>query len=213
MASAGFFITFEGGDGAGKSTQLAMLQTALSRSTPVTLTREPGGTDLGSKIRTLLLDSPLGSVSSRAEALLYAADRAHHVETVVAPALARGEIVLQDRYIDSSLAYQGAGRGLDAAALRSISEWAAGGLWPDITVLLDLDPAIARTRAASRQKKPDRIESEVHEFRVRLREEFLALAKAEPKRFLVVDASLPRAAQHKKILVAVMSRLLLPVPA
>jgi dTMP kinase len=130
-------------------------------------------------------------VSPRAEALLYAADRAHHVATVVRPALARGEVVIQDRYLDSSVAYQGAGRVLDAQEIRNLSLWAAGGLLPDVTVLLDLDPAAARARLDADDKPFDRLEAEKIDFHARVRAAFLALAAAEPERFLVLDAALP----------------------
>lgn len=130
-----------------------------------------------------------GDIAPRAEALLYAADRAHHVATVVRPALARGEVVLQDRYLDSSVAYQGAGRVLDPAEVRDLSLWAAEGALPDLTVLLDLDPAAARTRLDSADKPFDRLEAEQAEFHERVREAYLDLAAAEPERFLVLDAA------------------------
>jgi len=130
-----------------------------------------------------------GDIAPRAEALLYAADRAHHVATVVRPALARGEVVIQDRYLDSSVAYQGAGRVLDAGQVRDLSLWATEGALPDLTVLLDLDPAAARRRLDSADKPFDRLEAEREEFHVRVREAFLELAAAEPERFLVIDAA------------------------
>lgn len=130
-----------------------------------------------------------GDIAPRAEALLYAADRAHHVATVVRPALARGHIVLQDRYLDSSVAYQGAGRVLDAAEIRDLSLWAAEGALPDLTILLDLEPAAARARLDSADKPFDRLEAEKAEFHERVRDAFLGLAEEEEDRFLVVDAS------------------------
>jgi dTMP kinase len=145
---------------------------------------------VGVLIRDIVLHHP-GEIAARAEALLYAADRAHHVETVVRPALARGEVVIQDRYLDSSVAYQGAGRVLGRDEVRDLSLWATGGLLPDLTVLLDLDPAVARGRLDADDKPFDRLESEQDDFHTRVRAEFLAIASAEPARFLVLDASRP----------------------
>jgi dTMP kinase len=156
----------------------------------VVRTREPGGTEVGVLIRDIVLHHR-GEVSPRAEALLYAADRAHHIATVVRPALARGEVVIQDRYLDSSVAYQGAGRVLGRDEIRDLSLWATGGLLPDLTVLLDLDPEAARARLDAADKPFDRLEAERDEFHARVRAEYLALAAAEPERFLVLDASLP----------------------
>ncbi|MBT1636232.1 dTMP kinase [Clavibacter michiganensis] len=188
----GVFITLEGGDGVGKSTQSALLRVWLEeRGQEVVPTREPGGTDLGAEIREIVLHRR-GHIAPRAEALLYAADRAHHVDAVVRPALERGAVVLQDRYLDSSVAYQGAGRVLDPTEIRSLSLWAAEGLLPHLTVLLDLDQASARTRLDAARTRFDRLESERADFHERVRQAFLALADAEPDRFLVVDASLPR---------------------
>lgn len=186
----GLFITLEGGDGVGKSTNAELLEHWLTteQGRTVLRTREPGGTELGVALRELLLHTP-SHVDARAEALLYAADRAQHVETVVRPALERGEVVLQDRYIDSSIAYQGAGRVLGAKEVRELNEWASGGLWPDLTVLLDLDPVVAEQRRASTREGYDRLEAEAREFHERVRESFLALAAAEPERFMVVDAA------------------------
>ena len=151
-------------------------------------TREPGGSEVGQLIRDIVLHHR-GDIAPRAEALLYAADRAHHVSTVVRPALARGEVVLQDRYLDSSVAYQGAGRVLDAAEIRNLSLWAAEGALPDLTILLDLDQDEARKRLDSADKPFDRLEAEKSEFHGRVREAFLALAADEPDRFLVLDAA------------------------
>ena len=153
-------------------------------------TREPGGTEVGVLIRDIVLHHR-GEIAPRAEALLYAADRAHHIETVVRPALERGDVVIQDRYLDSSVAYQGAGRVLGRDEVRDLSLWATGGLLPDLTVLLDLDPAVARGRLDADDKPFDRLESEQDDFHARVRAEFLALAAAEPERFLVLDASRP----------------------
>ena len=188
----GRFITLEGGDGAGKTTQAELLSAWLgAHGQTVVRTREPGGTDLGVRIRQMVLHER-GHVAPRAEALLYAADRAQHVETVVRPAIARGDVVLQDRYIDSSVAYQGVARGLGAEQVRSVSEWAADGLAPDLTILLDLDVTLGRARvAAARGDTFDRLESEAAAFHESVRQAFLAMADAEPARFLVVDAAAP----------------------
>jgi dTMP kinase len=195
----GLFITLEGGDGVGKSTQSALLRAWLEeQGREVVSTREPGGTELGTEIREIVLHRR-GHIAPRAEALLYAADRAHHVDAVVRPALDRGAVVVQDRYLDSSVAYQGAGRVLDPEEVRRLSLWAAEGLLPDLTVLLDLDQASARTRLDAARTRFDRLESERAEFHERVRRAFLALADAEPARFLVVDASLPREELSERI--------------
>ncbi len=187
----GLWITFEGGDGVGKTTQAAMLQEWLAGTgRSVVRTREPGGTEVGGLVRDIVLHHR-GDVAPRAEALLYAADRAHHVATVVRPALARGDVVIQDRYLDSSVAYQGAGRERDATEVRELSLWAAAGMLPDVTVLLDLDPAAARARLDADDKPFDRLEAERAEFHDRVRDAFLELAAAEPLRFLVLDAARP----------------------
>lgn len=187
----GLFVTFEGGDGVGKTTQIALLTSTLEESgVAVTVTREPGGTALGNEIRGLVLHSR-EHIAPRAEALLYAADRAHNVATIVRPALERGDVVLQDRYFDSSVAYQGAGRALEAGDIKRISMWAADDLIPDLTVLLDLDEESAAERLAAQNKPFDRFESERAEFHARVRQAFLGLADAEPDRFIVIDATLP----------------------
>ncbi|MBN9157402.1 dTMP kinase [Microbacterium sp.] len=188
-AARGIWITLEGGDGSGKTTQAALLEAWLdARGRDVLRTREPGGSEVGVLIRDIVLHHR-GDIAPRAEALLYAADRAHHVATVVRPALERGVVVIQDRYLDSSVAYQGAGRVLDAQEVRDLSLWAAEGALPDLTVLLDLDPAAARRRLDSADKPFDRLEAEREEFHQRVREAYLALAAAEPERFLVVEAA------------------------
>ena len=188
-ALTGRFVAFEGGEGVGKSTQIARLaQWARDAGREVLETREPGGTALGVELRALVLD-PVGQVTARAEALIYAADRAQHVEKVIRPALAAGTLVLSDRYVDSTLAYQGAGRGLGDDA-RTVTEWATGGLVPDLTVLLDLDPAIGLARAVARSR-PDRLEAASFDFHEAVRNEFLALAAAAPQRYLVLDATVP----------------------
>ena len=186
---SGLFITFEGGDGTGKSTQVRLLtQWLVEQGRTVVTTREPGGTEVGTALREIVLHHR-GEVDSRAEALLYAADRAQHIGTLVRPALERGDVVVQDRYIDSSVAYQGAGRVLDAAEIKRISLWATGDLIPNLTVLLDLPGDVARERLAQEHKTFDRLENEHDDFHERVRAAFLALAAAEPQRFLVVDAA------------------------
>jgi len=183
------FISFEGIDGVGKSTQADLLEAHLvGLSREVVRTLEPGGSELGRDIRKLLLHS--GHVDARAEALLYAADRAHHVATVIRPALAEGKVVITDRYLDSSVAYQGAGRILGATEVRDLSMWAIQGLLPALTVLLDLDAASAVARRAKTGDAPDRLEREKVEFFEAVRACYLELAAAEPGRFLVVDARL-----------------------
>lgn len=189
-AFAGTFVALEGGEGAGKSTQLELLASWLrDLGHDVVITREPGATDAGRRLRDVLLD-PASRLSPRAEALLYAADRAQHVAEVVCPALERGAIVLTDRYVDSSLAYQGAGRELDRDEVARLSRWATGGLVPDLVVLLDVDPDVGLRRAAG-GAGPDRIEAESLVFHRRVREGFLDLAATAPERYLVLDAALP----------------------
>jgi dTMP kinase len=186
---AGKFIAFEGGEGGGKSTQAARLVHRLNEAGIETVqTREPGGTPLGSAIRSLLLSTDNVGMDPRAEALLYAADRAHHVGTVVLPALERGAWVITDRYIDSSLAYQGAGRGHDPAKIVELSMWAARGLMPDLTVVLDIDPSAGLGRAG-RRAALDRFELEGDAFHVAVRDAFLRFAAAAPDRYAVIDAS------------------------
>ena len=197
------FISFEGIDGVGKSTQIRLTESYLKTlGKEVVCTLEPGGTELGQEIRKLLLHRK-GDVAPRAEALLYAADRAHHIETKVKPALASGAIVITDRYLDSSVAYQGAGRKLSAEEIRNISMWAVDGLLPDLTVLVDLDPAIAAERRKKTGEEADRLESEKLDFFEAVRNEFLKLAEAEPKRFLVVDAN----ATPEEIFVPIQTKL------
>ena len=185
----GLFITLEGGDGVGKSTQSKLLVNWLEEAGhTVVVTREPGGTELGLELREIVLHRR-GAMEPRAEALIYAADRAHNIATVVRPALERGDIVVQDRYIDSSEAYQGAGRVLGADEVRDLSLWATRGLLPDVTVLLDLDPADGRKRLDVARTRYDRLEAEKQEFHTRVRDAFLDRASQEPERILVVDAA------------------------
>ncbi|MEU2053973.1 dTMP kinase [Streptomyces bungoensis] len=185
-AANGFFIALEGGDGAGKSTQAeALAEWIRAKGHEVVLTREPGATPVGKRLRSILLDVSSAGLSHRAEALLYAADRAEHVDTVVRPALERGAVVISDRYIDSSVAYQGAGRDLSPTEVARINRWATHGLVPHLTVLLDVSPETARERFT---EAPDRLESEPAEFHARVRAGFLTLAASDPGRYLVVDA-------------------------
>jgi len=187
----GLFITLEGGDGSGKSTQSRLLLEWLTTNGhTVVESREPGGTELGIELREIILHRR-GYMAPRAEALLYAADRAHNIATKVRPALERGEVVLQDRYFDSSVAYQGAGRVLEPTEVRNLSLWAAEGLIPDVTVLLDIDVEAGRARLDTSRTKYDRLEAEQRDFHSRVRESYLELAAAEPDRFLVIDATLP----------------------
>lgn len=190
-SETGLFVTFEGGDGGGKSTQIPLLEKWLrGEGSPfagadVTVTKEPGGSPLGAQIRELILHSD--HVADRAEALLYAADRAHHVESVVRPALASGGIVIADRYLDSSVAYQGAGRALDPNDVYELSMWATEGLLPHLTFLLDVSPeTLAQRREAA---SLDRLEREGREFHEAVRAAFLDLTRREPERWIVIDAS------------------------
>jgi dTMP kinase len=185
---SGLFISFEGIDGVGKSTQIDLLIKHLDELGRKSIrTLEPGGTDLGVEIRHLLLHRK-GEVAPRAEALLYAADRAHHVATKVRPALAEGTDVIIDRYLDSSVAYQGAGRELDSVEIRNLSLFAVQGLLPHLTILLDLDAADSLSRRSKTGEEPDRLEREKVEFFEAVRQGYLSLAAAEPERFFVVDA-------------------------
>lgn len=203
----GVWITLEGGDGSGKTTQSNLLADWLEGTgRTVVRTREPGGSEVGQLIRDIVLHHR-GDIAPRAEALLYAADRAHHVATVVRPSLDRGDIVLQDRYLDSSVAYQGAGRVLDATEIRDLSLWAAEGALPDLTILLDLAPADARARLDSADKPFDRLEAEQADFHGRVRDAFLGLAETEPDRFLVVDAAAAPGAIAERIRVRVSALL------
>lgn len=200
----GLFLSFEGGDGSGKSTQAKLLaQWLQDQGYEVVLTREPGGTELGQEIRQLLLHG--GHVAPRAEALLYAADRSQHVETKILPALQRGAVVITDRYLDSSLAYQGVARDLGSEQILALSQWATGGLLPKRTILLDVDAQTAATRLGPDR---DRLEAAGTAFHQAVRQEFLALAAAAPERFLVLDAALPK----QEIFTAVLSEIKLLLP-
>lgn len=209
-AAAGLFVAFEGGEGAGKSTQAARLAEALRASgREVVMTREPGATEIGTRIRTLLLDGGAVGLTPRAEALLYAADRAHHVASVIRPALARGAVVISDRYIDSSLAYQGAGRTIPVDEVSWLSAWATGGLKPDLVVLLDIEPAVGLRRAAGRGAGTDRLESESVDFHERVRYGFLDLATADASHYLVLDATRPA----DELAAAVAKRVIATLPS
>ena len=184
-SSTGLYVCFEGGEGAGKSTQSTLLHdhlAALGRE--VVLTFEPGDTEVGRKVREIVLSPETGELAHETEALLYAADKAEHLRRVVRPALERGAVVITDRYVDSSLAYQGAGRALEATELERMLRWATGDLRPHLTVLLDLEPSQGLTRFEER----DRIEGEPLEFHSRVRVEFLELASRDPEHYLVLDA-------------------------
>lgn len=186
MTAGGVFIAFEGGDGAGKSTQVQRLaQWLTDAGREVVVTRQPGGTELGARIRELLLHGD--HVSPRAEALLFAADKAQHVDTLIRPALARGAVVVTDRYVDSALAYQGAGRDLGSGGLAELQSWAVNGLMPDLTVVIDITVAEGRRR---RGTVHDRLESEADDFHEATRRRFLEIAAAHPQRYLVVDGSI-----------------------
>jgi dTMP kinase len=188
LAGGGVLIAFEGGEGAGKSTQVRRLQEWLtSEGLVARATFEPGATPSGAGIRSIVLDRAHTGIAARSEALLYAADRAQHVHDVLRPALDAGEVVITDRFVDSSLAYQGAGRTIPLDDVRMLSRWATEGVQPDLTILLDLPPEVGLARARGRAVA-DRLESESLEFHQRVRQTFRALAEAQPDRYLVLDA-------------------------
>ena len=204
----GFFITLEGPDGAGKGTQGRRLVEHLRRAAVDVLnTREPGGTSIGERIRRVLLDDTHREMAPETEMLLFAASRAQFVREVVRPALARGTTVLSERYVDASLAYQGFGRGLDVALVRTVNDVATGGLLPDLTLLLDIDPAVGleRVQAAGRAGAAggDRLEQETLAFHQRVRAGFLQLARESPKRFVVIDAQGDVERVHREVVRAV----------
>lgn len=202
MSIEGVFISFEGGEGSGKSTQTKLLKEWLEKNgETVLLTREPGGTPLGNQLREILLDNKTGLISPRAEALMYAADRANHVFAKIRPALDKGEIVITDRYFDSSVAYQGAGRVLLPAEVARISRWATESLTPTLTIIMDLPAEIGLARLDS----TDRLESEPLAFHERVRQEYLNLANTDPERFMIVDASLSIEQIHEIIIERVSS--------
>ena len=207
----GLLIAFEGGEGSGKTTQARLVAIWLRElGYDVEATHEPGATKIGMRLRALLLDTAHGGMSPRAEALMYAADRAEHTDSVIAPALEKGAIVITDRYVDSSLAYQGAGRSLPIEEITRFNVWATGGRTPDLTILLDMDPVAGLTRRA---RSADRLEAEPAEFHHRVRAGFLALARAEPERYLVLDANRPQDEITRDIQDRIRSLLPDPVPS
>jgi dTMP kinase len=207
----GVLLALEGGEGAGKSTQARLLAIWLrDQGYDVVTTHEPGATKIGMRLRALLLDTAHTGLAPRAEALMYAADRAEHVQSVIVPALERGAIVVTDRYVDSSLAYQGAGRDLPLADIAALNKWATGGLIPDLTVVLDLSPI---TGLGRRLSSADRLEAEPVEFHQRVRDAFLRIAAAEPGRYLVVDAARPEVEVSREIQLRVRQVLPDPVPS
>ncbi|MBB1571309.1 MAG: dTMP kinase [Propionibacterium sp.] len=202
--STGLFIVFEGGDAVGKTTQMRMLVPWLrERGVDPVVTRQPGGTSLGRKLRKLLLGPDHPELVSRAEALIYAADKAQHVEALIRPALAEGRVVVCDRYVDSMIAYQGAGRVLDLAEVEQVARWATGGLRPDLTVLLDADPA----DAVATIRQQDRLAAAGLDFHRRARAHFLRLAAQAPDRYLVLDARESREAIAQQVAARVGSLL------
>lgn len=206
----GVLLALEGGEGAGKSTQARLLAIWLrDQGFDVVSTHEPGATKVGMRLRALLLDNSLAGLAPRAETLMYAADRAEHVAAVIQPALERGAIVVTDRYVDSSLAYQGAGRSLSVAEVAQLNKWATGGLVPDLTILLDLPPAVGLSRAA---RSGDRLEAEPADFHQRVRTGFLTRAQAEPERYLVLDATREPGDLSREIQIRVRDLLPDPVP-
>lgn len=203
----GLFVVLEGGDGAGKSTQSRLLADALgTRGHEVVVTREPGGTPTGEAIREALLGVGSAGMSARTEALLFAAARAEHAAARIRPAIARGAVVISDRYLDSSVAYQGAARGLGEDAIADLSLWATEGLVPDLTVVLDVAPALGLGRAAD----ANRMEAEPAGFHAQVRESFLRRAALDPARYLVVPADRPRAELAAEMLAAVLARVSVP---
>jgi len=202
----GLFIAFEGGDGAGKSTQVALLRDAFEAAgRTVTVTRQPGGTELGQRIRDLVLHGD--HVAPRAEALLFAADKAHHVEQLIRPALRQGDVVVTDRYTDSSVAYQGAGRHLGAQEIHDLNLWAVDGLVPELTVVVDISAQEGRRR---RGVVHDRLESEEDSFHESIRAHYLAMAAGNPERYLVVDGTRPPRELHEQVVARLSTMGALP---
>jgi dTMP kinase len=201
--SGGVWIALEGGEGSGKSTQARRLAEALD----AVLTREPGGTFVGARIRAVLLDPAVSSLDARAEALLMAADRAEHVASVVQPALDAGRTVVSDRSAWSSLAYQGYARGLDIGELRNLSDWAMNGRWPDLAVLIDVPAEVAAERLEASGRPADRLEAEGGEFHRRVHDGFRALAQGAPERWVVVDGEGPADLVADRVSAAVRARV------
>lgn len=207
-STRGMFIAFEGGDSAGKSTQAARLAEALEADGhSVVRTREPGGTDIGEKLRSLVLEHGHGHIDARTEALIFAAARAAHVHQVILPALERGAVVICDRYIDSSVAYQGVGRGLGADSVLEINLWAVEDLQPDLTVLLDVDHVEGRGRRTAGAAEEDRMESEPDSFHELIRAAFRERADTNPEQYLVLNAADPLEVIEKTIRESVRERL------
>lgn len=203
----GFFIAIEGGDGAGKTTQIRLLADALQeKGVTLLVTREPGGTDIGEKLRSLVLEHGNGEVDAHTEALIFAASRAAHAHQKIRPALERGEVVVCDRYIDSSAAYQGAGRNLGIDNIVNLSRWATDDLLPDLTIILDLPLEVSRERASARSAA-DRMESESDSFHSALQETFTQRAAADPQGYVTIDATGTIDQVHKQVLAAVLQRL------
>ncbi len=205
----GFFITFEGIEGSGKSTQIQLLKEYLEeKGLDVLLTREPGGTKIGRKIRRLLLDPENENMDYKTEILLYAADRAQHVKEMIKPALAEGKVVISDRFIDSNLAYQAVGRGLDYERVYQINSWVIDSCWPDLTFILDIDikEGLKRARSLSKDQTGDRLEREVDSFHQRVRKAYLEMAAQE--RFALVNAGREKDEVQKEIQNIISGRLL-----
>jgi dTMP kinase len=207
---SGLLIALEGGEGAGKTTQARLLAIWLrEQGYDVVTTQEPGATKMGMRLRALLLDTAHAGMSPRAETLMYAADRAEHVDSVIRPALERGAVVVTDRYVDSSIAYQGRGRNQPVGEVAGLNEWATRGLVPDLTIVLDLPPAVGIGR---RSPSADRLEAEPADFHERVREGFLAQARAAPERYLVLDATQPPEEISRRIQERLRGMLPDPVP-
>ena len=206
LASPGAFIACEGGEGAGKSTQEQLLaEHLIAAGHEVVRTREPGGTPAAEAMRNIVLSPQYLGLDARSEALLFAAARGEHVARVIRPALDRGAVVVCDRYLDSSVAYQGYGRDLGAEKVRDLSLWATNNLLPDLTIVLDIDPLLGLTRITN----PDRLEAEPIEYHVRVRAAFLAIAGADSERYLVLDATLPKG-EIAAVIAGRVDRLLAP---
>lgn len=207
----GSLISLEGGEGSGKTTQIKLLSDRLQKlGYQIVSTKEPGGTSIGKKVRRLLLDPGNKEMDARTEFLLYAADRAQHIKEKIKPALKEGKIVLTDRYVDSNIAYQGYGRGLDKKMLKQINEWIIGDYWPDLTIILDIEieEGIERARNLSAEKTGDRLEQEILDFYHSIREAFIKMAAAKPERFVLIDADKNSQAVHEEIFAIVNERLL-----
>jgi dTMP kinase len=201
---SGYLIAFEGGEGAGKTTQMAALEKwLLARGEEVVVTREPGGTRIGQRVRTILLDPEASEMDARTEALLYAADRAQHVAEIIRPALEAGKIVLSDRFLDSSLAYQGLGRGLGVDEIYDISRWATGGIVPNLVFYMKVDPQVGLERL---EGVADRLEGEGGEFHERVSVAYRQLAKKFPDRFVELDAGLPPSELHDRVVGVLLDR-------